>query len=244
MITNQDARTITALAILGEVLASIYHNFILKKVAKQGIIEKISPEINSGKYTFTGNETWYSAGLTSRGFYRYYTSVLTNMKQHTGNLGQDGLCNKFPTHLGGYNYETMESVRFGQQNSALYLHLKENKTIAEVQELTRGMTVLYQIKEPIENDITLPSGYAVWSGGLQIQEGTIPYELTKEYSLNIGSQVKANILIDKEQQAQIDEIRKLVNENNEMILSNSNDIADLQSAIGNINEILDLINGD
>lgn len=53
MITNQDARTITALAILGEVLAPIYPNFILKKVAKQGIIEKISPEINSGKYDIT-----------------------------------------------------------------------------------------------------------------------------------------------------------------------------------------------
>lgn len=50
MISEKEARALTALAILGDVISPIYPNFVLKRVIKKGVIEKISPDVSNGRY--------------------------------------------------------------------------------------------------------------------------------------------------------------------------------------------------
>lgn len=77
---------------------------------------------------------------------------------------------------------------------------------------SNNIQLIYKTSAPIVELIELPRGMAVWSNGMQIQQGTIPYLLTKTYSLSIGAQVKANIQIDKEQQDQINTLKEKHNE--------------------------------
>lgn len=70
----------------------------------------------------------------------------------------------------------------------------------------------YKTKTPTITDIDLPSGYAVYKGGYQIQDGEVPYILTKEYSMSLKAQVLANIEIDREQQEQLNELKEEINE--------------------------------
>lgn len=76
-----------------------------------------------------------------------------------------------------------------------------------------GVMLYYESNEEVVTllETTIADGMTVWNGGQQIQQGQLPYKLTKQYSLSLGSQVLANIQIDKEQQAQINDIANLYN---------------------------------
>lgn len=78
-----------------------------------------------------------------------------------------------------------------------------------------GVMLYYESNEEVVTPLETPiaDGMAVWNGGQQIQQGQLPYKLTKQYSLSLGSQVLANVQIDKEQQAQINEINKKLGNN-------------------------------
>lgn len=69
--------------------------------------------------------------------------------------------------------------------------------------------IVYKLATPTTEQLLLPAGYAVYTGGLQqqvIAEGKyLPYVLSKEYAISISSQVKVNIEIDRVQQAQINQ---------------------------------------
>lgn len=59
--------------------------------------------------------------------------------------------------------------------------------------------------------LLLPAGYAVYTGGLQqqvVSEGKyLPYVLSKEYAVSMAAQIKTNIEIDRVQQEQINEYK-------------------------------------
>lgn len=72
--------------------------------------------------------------------------------------------------------------------------------------------LVYKLATPTIEEYTMPSGYAVYNGGLQIQQGDVPYTITKQYNLSQKAQILANIEIDREQQKQIDEVNnKIIN---------------------------------
>lgn len=138
------------------------------------------------KYVLTGSEKWSVGGATSRGMYRYYTSV-SGMKNSTA---ANGLCDKYPTFRGHYNENTTESVRFGQANSAIYLYLYDNLTATEVAERVKGMTVFYELAEPKVVDI---SAYlADFDNILDVERGG-SIEFVNEY----GQAVPSSILYTK-----------------------------------------------
>ena len=73
--------------------------------------------------------------------------------------------------------------------------------------------VSYKLATPTTEQLLLPAGYAVYTGGLQqqvIAEGKyLPYVLSKEYAVSIPSQVKVNIEIDRVQQEQLTQAYQL-----------------------------------
>ena len=72
--------------------------------------------------------------------------------------------------------------------------------------------LVYKLVTPTIEDYAMPSGYAVYNGGLQIQQGDVPYTITKQYNLSQKAQILANIEVDREQQKQIDEVNnKIIN---------------------------------
>lgn len=103
--------------------------------------------VTYGKYTFTGNESWTTPTLTE-GFYRSYTLSWEGYAQSKmpSSVGAAGVCDRYSTNLSSYANPGQESVRFGQANAAFYIYLSEQKTSAEIQELTRGMIVHYPLK--------------------------------------------------------------------------------------------------
>lgn len=102
------------------------------------------------KYTFNGSESWTYGGTNAKGLHRYNSSLPTGARKGTIN----GLCDKYPTWNGAWNSNGEESVRFGQANTAFYLYLANELTVAEVKELVMGMEIVYVIDTPIETDIT------------------------------------------------------------------------------------------
>lgn len=71
--------------------------------------------------------------------------------------------------------------------------------------------IVYKLATPTTEQLLLPAGYAVYTGGLQqqvIAEGKyLPYVLSKEYAVSMAAQIKANIEIDRVQQEQINEYK-------------------------------------
>ena len=156
----------------------------------------------TGEYTFTGNE---SCGQLYGDYPLYQVMIPTlNIKNTTTNLIIKG----FTARSVSLSFYTVPGVE--AQNGNLYFQPDPNE-ITSYQQLIKkleGLTLYYELATPTVTDITLPSGYAVYKGGMQIQDGEVPYILTKEYSLSLKAQVLTNVEIDREQQAQINELKK------------------------------------
>lgn len=88
----------------------------------------------------------------------------------------------------------------------------EYTNTTQLKAVLSGVMLYYESNEEVVTPLEKPisDGMAVWNGGQQIQQGQLPYKLTKQYSLSLGSQVLANIQIDKEQQEQINTLSKKV----------------------------------
>jgi len=71
--------------------------------------------------------------------------------------------------------------------------------------------LVYKLATPTIEDYAMPSGYAIYNGGLQIQQGDVPYTITKQYNLSQKAQILANIEVDREQAKMIDETNQKFN---------------------------------
>lgn len=108
-------------------------------------LENKTLSVTYGEYTFTGNENW-STPTAVGNFYRSHTTDWGDLSKFTGGAGAAGVCDRFPTNQEGYASCTKESLRFGQNNQALYLYLAEQKTPTEIKEIVKSMKICYPLR--------------------------------------------------------------------------------------------------
>lgn len=99
---------------------------------------------------------------------------------------------------------------------------KYYETVEEFMADIKGSVILGESTVSTITESNLPAGMSVYKGGYQIQEGTIPYLIEKQYALSIASQVKQNIEIDREQQKQIDNMKVDIDHKQSLLLSGQN----------------------
>lgn len=140
---------------------------------------------------------------------RFYSSVISNAKIPTvGKYYETILCEKYiPSNKPINSIETDYTMAM-YEDKRLYLYNSNYTDGESLKTSLNGVKLLYQLETPIIENDNLPAGYAVYKGGLQEQKGTIPYVIEKQYALSIASQVLQNIEIDREQQEQINDLKK------------------------------------
>lgn len=103
------------------------------------------------KHVITESDIFAIGGITSKGLYRYHLTM-QNIKKGTA---QKGVCDRYPTDYGAYSLTTIEAVRFGQNNAAIYFYLKQNfATSKEVANYLKGTTLYFERATPIEEEGT------------------------------------------------------------------------------------------
>ena len=114
------------------------------------------------------------------------------------------VCNKIKT----YNYSYLDEGGHGLGINATHNIRIYGTDFDTIEEFNTWLSqspiqVAYKLATPTTTRISLPAGYAVYTGGLQQQviEGKyLPYVLHKSYSVSVPSQILANIEIDRAQQ--------------------------------------------
>lgn len=71
--------------------------------------------------------------------------------------------------------------------------------------------LVYKLATPTYETVSVPSGYKVSNGGMQLQVGDVPYTLYKEYAVSLRAQVENNAQINVQQQGQINELESKTN---------------------------------
>lgn len=100
--------------------------------------------------------------------------------------------------------------------------------------------VVFKLNTPTTEQISLPAGYAVYTGGLQqqvIKGKYLPYILHKLYSVSVPSQILANIEIDRAQQDMIYTYYQYINERVDRVVQGIN------AQIAQINKRLSQLEG-
>lgn len=106
----------------------------------------------------------------------------------------------------------------------------------------KPIQLVYKLATPTYETVSVPSGYKVSNGGMQLQVGDVPYTLYKEYAVSLRAQVENNAQINVQQQGQINELKfkvdglgnneivqEAINKNtNNEITKNRNSITQLQ----------------
>ena len=89
----------------------------------------------------------------------------------------------------------------------LHLIIEGITTVEQLKEWLKNNNIqmVFRLATPTIEEYAMPSGYAVYNGGLQIQQGDVPYTITKQYNLSQKAQILANIEVDREQAKMIDE---------------------------------------
>lgn len=133
-----------------------------------------------------------------------YISYDTKIK-----LANDGVSNKLTydytsitNNFGTFWVSTDTRIIFGVKNSTID-SVEEWRTYLQ----NNPIQVVAKLATPTTTQISLPAGYAVYTGGLQqqvINGKYLPYVLYKLYSVSVPSQMLANIEIDRAQQDVID----------------------------------------
>lgn len=92
-------------------------------------------------------------------------------------------------------------------NHTLVISIDGLNTVDEYNNYLKSnpIQLVYKLATPTIEDYVMPSGYAVYNGGMQIQQGDVPYTITKQYNLSQKAQILANIEVDREQAKMIDE---------------------------------------
>ena len=89
----------------------------------------------------------------------------------------------------------------------LHLIIEGITTVEQLKEWLKNNNIqmVFRLATPTIEEYAMPSGYAVYNGGLQIQQGDVPYTITKQYNLSQKAQILANIEVDREQAKMIEE---------------------------------------
>lgn len=173
--------TITSIGALGE------FDYILPQ-SNQKVIQ------TSQVVTLNGSENWK---LHNNQMYTTYFDNFNIMD------GVDNLPNNSPYR-----------IRVGGGNTKVAVHTEGAYTDPEVwkQYLKQNpIKLVYKLATPTYETVSVPSGYKVSNGGMQLQVGDVPYTLYKEYAVSLRSQVENNAQINVQQQVQFNELESKTN---------------------------------
>lgn len=146
------------------------------------------------------------------------------------------LCSKYET--GTYInvfYNQIDKVIAVNPSGTIAIYDSSYTDVNSFKASLNGVKLLYKANYSNVDYVDMPAGYSVYKGGYQIQDGEVPYILTKEYSMSMKAQILANVEIDREQQEQLNEVKEKINE----AVSTSDsayDLADEASEKTKINE--------
>ena len=126
------------------------------------------------------------------------------------------LCSKYETgtYINVY-YNQIDKVIAVNPSGTIAIYDSSYNDLASFKASLNGVKLLYKANYSNVEYVDLPAGYSVYKGGYQIQDGEVPYILTKEYSMSLKAQILANIEIDKEQQEQLNELSNKLKETND-----------------------------
>lgn len=161
-------------------------------------IDNITNEkVNKGALADLGTLDWQYQETYPR-----FMAEVENIKNVGSYEFADFLCEKY---IASTSHENKTAFHY---STRIYIYDTDYTDVASFKASLQGVMLYYETATETREPLELPRGMAVWGNGMQIQKGTIPYLLTKTYSLSIGAQVKANIAIDKEQQDQINTLNE------------------------------------
>lgn len=156
--------------------------------------------------TLNGSEEWDKGQTINSEHWRFnfvhsFSNVYENLNEVTTTSNFKDV-NENQTWGGGVN-------NYGISINAkrIYLCNENFTTVDQLKQWLRQnpIQLVYKLATPAIEDYVMPSGYAVYNGGLQIQQGDVPYTITKQYNLSQKAQILANIEVDREQAKMIDE---------------------------------------
>lgn len=148
------------------------------------------------------------------GHYRFTSTDLNNLikKPATNTVANVCVCSKYASdsYVNVYNNARDKIVGINISGSIGIYDSSYTDATAFKQSLS-GVKLVYELVTSTVTDLDIAGGYAVYKGGYQIQDGEVPYILTKEYSMSVKAQILANIEIDREQQEQLNEVKEEIN---------------------------------
>ena len=163
----------------------------------------------SGILTLSGNESWTlyknSNNLVFFGLIIEDSADLSNV------ILNNLIPYKSNTDLGNLSsYLTLYS--FANSVKEFRLMVLDITTVSSLKSWLQSnpIQIVYKLATPTTEQLLLPAGYAVYTGGLQqqvIKGKYLPYVLSKEYAVSMAAQIKTNIEIDRVQQEQINEYK-------------------------------------
>lgn len=162
--------------------------------------------------TLNGSEEWGKGQTVNSEHWRFdfvhsFSNVYENLNEVTTTSNWKDV-NENQTWGGGVN-------NYGVSINAkrIYLCNENFTTVDQLKQWLRQnpIQLVYKLATPTIEDYTMPSGYAVYNGGLQIQQSDVPYTITKQYNLSQKAQILANIEVDREQAKMIEETNQKFN---------------------------------
>lgn len=191
-----------------------YKQDTITTIGSLGEFDYILPQSNqkviqtSQVVTLNGSESWSidSNSLNKRFYYRAAdTDAVDNVT--TINVVSNNL--KEASANDTYSL-SQENNLISVASNTIHIVKRDFTTVDQLKQWLgqNPIKLVYKLATPtIINDGPIPNGMAVYNGGLQIQQGDVPYTITKQYNLSQKAQILANIEVDREQQDQLNELR-------------------------------------
>ena len=169
----------------------------------------------SQKYTIDGTTNLVDVSEEGANYTRFRIDNLINSADSLNGIYQQAQGNKnFKNNLAGNSLFNLINVEM--TGSSLYIKIynsyKTITSLAEAKEYFREnpFSFIFKSATITTEQLLLPAGYAVYTGGLQqqvINGNYLPYVLSKEYAISNSSQILANMEMNRTQQDQIDELK-------------------------------------
>lgn len=200
--------------------------------------EKIEPDVSLSKFDYIdniSNEMYIKHNVVKGSELTYYKfSGFENIFSTSINDKKKGKANILNTQF-VYTHKSLAEM---PNNSFLgnsggievYIRCDEaNNDPDKLKEILKDTYFIYEtVEETIFEDINLPYSMYVVSGGMQIQEGNIPYNVVKDYAVSVISQLTNNVYFDRKRDEKIEQIEKELeniktNEDNNLIVDKTTD---------------------
>ncbi len=165
--------------------------------------------------TLNGSEEWgIDSNSPNKRFYYRPVDAVDNVT--TINVASNNL--KTVSANDTYSL-SQENNLISVASNTIHIVKRDFTTVDQLKQWLRQnqIQLVYKLATPTIEDYAMPSGMAVYNGGLQIQQGDVPYTITKQYNLSQKAQILANIEVDREQAKMIDENKNILGLSNDKI---------------------------